>query len=189
MPLTPSTLAAPILLNLVGTAHLGIATPVLALGVATGITLWMPTVQVISVDTGTLGVGAGVVPILIVPSVLITNLTIGFKTFGLLGGMAPLTITGLGLGISTGMLLGLATTIHPTVGLGAGVCTFRAPPAAPMMIAGMTNAGMTGPSVAQLGSAIGMALDLTFATLVLPTPIVGPPSILPGAGAGTGTIV
>lgn len=189
MPLTPPGLTGPILVSLVATGHLGIATPQLASAVAAGITLWAPSVTAISVDTGLLGVGAGLVPLLVPPPLLLAGLTAGFAAFTLLGPIAPLTIIGLSTGISLGLLQGQVITAHPLVGVGAGVCAFKAPPAGPLMIAGFTSVGITGTSGTKLALAIGMALDIVFTTLVLPTPIVGAGAPFPSAGAGVGKIV
>lgn len=189
MPLTPPGLLAPIAANLIATGHLGIATPQLAAGVAAGIMLWSPLVQVISVDVGVLGAGTGLVPLLVPPPLLLAGLAVGFASFLLIGPIAPLTVQGLSQGISQGMLLGQVITVHPTVGIGGGVCTFKGPPAGPLMIAGFASVGLIGISAAQMANAVGLGLDIAFTTLVLPTPIVGSPSPFPSGGAGIGKIV
>jgi hypothetical protein len=189
MPLTPPGLIGPITANLVSTGHLGIATPQLAAGIAAGIMMWSPLVKVLTVDAGTLGVGAGVIPLVVPPPLLIAGLSAGFASFAMIGPIAPLTVIGLANGISLGMVQGQVITVHPGVGLGAGVCKFIAPPAAPMMIAGFASVGMVGFGAIQKASAIGMGLDIAFLSLVLPTPVAGPPSIVGGAGVGIGQIV
>jgi len=189
MPLTPPGLIGPILSNLVSTGHIGIATPQLAAGVAAGVMYWSPLVTVISVGAGTLGVGVGIIPFVVPPPLLLGSMAIGFASSALIGIFSPLTIVGLSTGLALGLIQGLVLTIHPTVGLGAGVCKFVAPPAGPLMLAGFASVGLIGLSAIQLANAIGMALDLTLLALVLPTPILGPPSILPGAGVGIGKLV
>jgi len=161
----------------------------LALGVGIGVTTWTQQIVVTSVDTGTLGAGVGVPIPVIVPPTIIANMITGFASFALIGIMSPLVATGIANGIILAYLQGLLITAHPGTGVGAGVAKFIAPPAAPTIIAGLASAGMIGLSVPQLGGAIGMGLDLTFLAMVMPVAIVGPPSPLPGGGAGIGKIV
>lgn len=189
MPLTPPGLSGALIPSLAASLMLGPAMPQLAQGVANGTVFWASqAATVTSVDTGTLGVGASFVPLIVPPPLLLANLLIAFTANGMLGPMAPLEATGLSIGLSLGLAQALLVGIHPTVGLGAGVAKITGT-AIPSMIAGFVSAGMKGPSAVQQATAIGMALDLTFAAFVLPIPIVGPPSIVPSAGVGTGKIV
>jgi hypothetical protein len=57
------------------------------------------------------------------------------------------------------------------------------------MLTGFASAGMNGIGAVKQASAIGIALDLIFAAYTIPVPILGSPSILPGAGVGIGKIV
>ena len=79
-------------------------------------------------------------------------------------------------------------TTHPSVGAGGGAAKFLAPPAAPSILQGFQQAGMKGGATDKKAKALGRALDMTFAVLVMPVGIVGPPSISPGAGSGFGGI-
>jgi hypothetical protein len=162
--------------------------PQLAQGVAMGVVLWANSGAVVTtVDTGTLGVGAGAVPLVVPSPLILGNLTTAFAAQAMLGPMAPLECVGLSNGLSLGLAEGLVVTTHPSVGVGAGVIKITGT-AIPSMISGFASAGMTGPGAVKQATAIGMALDLTFTEFVLPTPIVGPPSIVASAGVGTGKI-
>lgn len=189
MPLTPPGMSGALIPSLAASLMLGSAMPQLAQGVANGTVFWASQAAVVtSVDVGTLGVGASVAPFIVPPPLLLANLLIAFTAQGMLGPMAPLECTGLSVGISLGLAQAILTGIHPTVGAGAGVAKISGT-AIPSMLLGFASAGLHGPGAIKQATAIGMALDLTFAALLLPIPIVGPPSIVPSAGVGTGKIV
>lgn len=189
MPVTPPTMAGAIAPNLAASGSIGLSAPQLALGVGIGVATWTQQIVVSTVDTGTLGSGSGVpTPILIPPS-LIGNMLSGFASFGMTGILSPALATALANGIMLGYLQGLLVTSHPTVGVGAGVAKFSAPAAGPSIIAGLGSAGMSGQQVPKIGGAIGMGLDLSFASLVMPVAIVGAPSPSSGGGVGVGKIV
>lgn len=189
MPLTPPGLAGVLIPALVASAQLGIAVPQFCLGVGTGVTLFAQASTVTSIDTGTLGVGVSVLPLLVPQPLLLTSMLSGFAATGTIGVMAPLLAVGLANGLSLGFLQGLVTMTHPGVGLGAGVAKVIAVGAVPSMIAGFAAAGMVGPAAVKMATAIGIALTLTFAVYILPVPILGPPNIVPGAGVGIGKII
>jgi hypothetical protein len=189
MPLTPPGLTGAVLAGLTASGFIGTAASQLALGVATGIVTWATSAAIVtSVDTGTLGVGAGTIPLVVPPPLLLGNLLVGFTAMAQIGVMAPVECAGLSIGISTGLAQGLVVTVHPGVGLGAAVVKIAGVSVA-SMITGFAAAGLHGTSAIQHATAIAMGLDLTIAELVLPSPIVGPPSIVPFAGVGTGKIV
>jgi len=189
MPITPPGAAAVIAPNLLAVGMLGTAMPQFALGVGTGLSLWAPTVTVTSIDVGTLGVGTGLGPVLIPPPLLLANLLISFTATGIMGVMAPLKALGLSNGISLALAQGVVQTINPIIGAGAGIAKFIPPPAIPQMIAGFAAVGMTGTSIVQMATAIGMALMQTFAVYVTPIVIVGAGSPTAGGGIGSGSIV
>jgi hypothetical protein len=189
MPLTPVGLSAVLIPNLVGAGMLGTGLPQYALGVSNGVVLYNLQLKVITVDAGTLGAGVGLLPLLVPQPLLLSGLFAGFAAQALIGPMAPPLAIGLANGLSLGLVQGLVTTVHPTVGVGACVARFVGPSAVPSMIAGFASAGMVGPGATKKASAIGIALDIVFQAFTLPIPIVGPPSILPGGGAGFGTVV
>lgn len=189
MPITPVGLVGTILPSLASVAMTGISVPQLATGVAAGIMLWNPLIKVASVDVGTLGAGAGTGPVIVPPPALLGAMLSSFAASGLIGIMSVPLATGLSLGIATGYAQGLIVTVNPGVGVGTGVAKIIPPPAVPSMIAGFAVAGLIGISSVQLATAIGLALTITFAALVLPIVIAGPASPLPGAGSGIGQIV
>ena len=190
MPLTPPGIAGVLVPALVGSGMLGTNVPQLALGIGIGVTLWTQSLTVSTVDAGTLGAGLGFLPCVIPPPLLIGGMLSGFAAAGISGVVMPLLATGIGTGLATAFASqGVITTVHPTVGVGTGVCSFPGPSAVPFLISGLTSAGLTGTSVTQLGTGIGTGLDIGFAAFVIPIPILGAPSPAPSAGAGSGKIV
>jgi len=57
------------------------------------------------------------------------------------------------------------------------------------MIAGLKGVGFVGISTEQLANAVGMALDITFASLIMAIPIVGSASPTGASGTGIGNIL
>lgn len=191
MPVTPVGAASVITPNLIVVGMLGTGVPQFSLGLGHGLTLWAPSMPVKTVDTGSLGVGVGTVPLVVPPPLLLVNLLVAFTTMGLMGVMAPLKCQGLSVGMSLAFAQGIVTTTHPMVGTGACVCSFTppAPPiAVPIFVQGFALAGVTGTSIVQLSTAISMALFQTFTSYVLPSPIVGSASPTAGGGVGFGSI-
>jgi len=192
MPLNPPALAAAFLTpNLLSTGNIGMGVPKFAMGVAVGVCQYL-TVQakVATVDAGVLGVGTSIMPLLVVPTLLQGGLYAGFSSMGILGPLSPLLITGLTNGLVTGWTaLALLQTNHPGIGVGAGVARITGPSAVPAMLAGFASMGMTGDGPVKTATAIGIALDITFAAFVEPIPIVGTPSIVGGAGVGFGSVI
>lgn len=192
MPLNPPALAAGFLVpNLISVGNIGTGVPKLAMGIAIGVTQFL-TLQskVTTVDAGSLGVGTSIMP-LIVPSPLLQGgLFSGFSSMGILGPMAPLTILGITNGLVTGWLaLALLQTNHPGIGVGAGVARIVGPSAVPAMLLGFSAMGMIGDGPVKMATAIGLALDITFASFFQPVPIVGSASPAGGAGIGFGSIL
>ena len=189
MALTPPTLAGTLIPNLAATGHLGVSMPQFALGVANGVLQWFQVLVVATADTGQLGAGAGVVPLIVPQPVLLAAMSSTFPASGITGIMAPLTILGLSNGLSLGFAQGQVLTTHPMIGVGTGVCTFKGPPAVPSRLAGFASAGLVGTGMVQIATALGVALTTVFSSLVLPTPIAGAGSPASGAGTGTGKIL
>lgn len=190
MPIALPAMTGTLTANLLATALVGKDTPKLANGVATGLMYWVPTIRATSIDTGSVGVGVGTpIPLVVPQPVLLGFLLANIPPAGFTGLFAPSLILGLANGLALTFLQMLVSTIHPGIGSGAGVVTFRAPPAAIPMVAGFASAGLVGESSPKLAAAIGRALDASFATLVLPIAIVGSASPVPGVGAGTGSLV
>lgn len=188
MPLTPLNVAAAITPALAAAGGAGQGAPQFANGLAIGICMWVPQITVSTVDTGTLGVGAGSAPLLVGSETLGLNMLAGFASFNMIGTMGPTIATGLANGLALAFGQGLVVTTHPSVGVGSAVAKFFAPPAAPVLVAGFAAAALNGQSLTQLAGAIGQALDVTFASLVMPIPVVGAASPTAGGGSGVGKI-
>lgn len=190
MPLTPVGAAAILTPALVSCGQLGIAVPQLALGVGTGMSVFAKASVIVSINGGTLGPGVTTLPFLVPQPLLLASLLGSFAGSGILGVMAPLLATGLANGMSVAFLQGLVTMVQ-IVGVGAGVAKVIPAGAVPAFIGGFAAAGLTGKSAVQLATAIGIAMNITFAAYVFPVPIVGAPSIVPVAGVPSviGTIV
>lgn len=192
MPLAPPLTAPLIAAQLVSVGDIGISSAQLALAVATGLELYASSgLTVASVDAGTLGAGVGTgVGIILPPPVLIGTLTAAFASHGILGLMAAPTAIGLGTGISLALQTALISTVSAGVGVGAGVATLVPNPgaSAAAFLAGFAAAGLIGIMSPLMAAAIAMGFDLAAPSGIGPVVIAGPPSIVPGAGAGVGLI-
>jgi hypothetical protein len=192
VPLNPPALATAFLApNLLAVGNIGMGMPKYAMGVAMGVCNYLTIpAKVVTIDTGVLGVGTSIMPLIVPPPLLQGALYSGFSSMGILGPMAPLLINGLTNGLTTGWLaLALLQTNHPGIGVGAGVARIVAPPAAPFMLAGFASMGMVGDGPVKMATALGIALDITFAAFFEPVPIVGSPSPVGGAGVGFGSVI
>lgn len=189
MPITPvssATLAA----NLAASAIVGVGVPKYTSGVISGLSRWVPLIKVQTQDAGSGGSGTNIpLPVLIPTPLLLINLTTGMSSMNLLGVMAPIFLLGLANGLTAVFLQTLIKTQHVGVGTGAGVATFKAPPAFPSIIAGFASAGMVGQAASRKAQALGIGLDRTFASLFLPVAIVGTASPTAATGRGFGSIV
>jgi hypothetical protein len=189
MPITPPGLTATITGGLLSAGMLGIAVPQLAAGIANGVSIWLPTVTVMTVDAGVLGAGVGVLPFVVPLPLVLSSLMTAYAANGQLGVMAPLEASGLANGLVLGFLQGLIVTTHPGVGVGVGVARLLGPPAFPSLMQGFASAGITGQGAVLKANAISMAFDMIFAVYVTPIPIVGSVSPFPAGGAGFGNIL
>lgn len=189
MPLTPPGIAATLAPALSAAGVLGTSVPQYALGIGVGVCQWAQQVVVLSIDTGTLGVGASTGPLLVPTPSLLQNLLASFAAMGLAGTMAAPLATGIANGLTLAFAQALVLVSHPSVGVGASVNTFQAGTAAPFMLAGFASVGFHGTYMSNIATAIGLALDTTFRALVLPLLIVGSVSPMASTGAGIGKIV
>jgi hypothetical protein len=189
MPLVPFAMAGVLTPALLGVGMLGLATPKFSLGVSIGVAQWLKAVTVTTTDAGSLGVGSGQLPLIVPQPILLTNILTSMASLGLAGVMMPLKSLGLSVGLTGGLVLGLIKTTHPTVGAGTGVAKFSPTPAPPFIVAGLAQAGLVGPSVVKIATAIGMGLNKTFLLMALPIPIVGAASPSAGAGVGFGVVI
>lgn len=190
MPLSPAQAVSTLVPALAGVTIIGTGVPTLAQGIGIGLSAWTPTITIVTADVGSVGQGKGTpTPILLLPPILVGNLTAGFSAYGILGLMAPAFIQGLASGLAQLYLQSFTNTVHASVGSGAGTAAFIPPPAAPPMISGFASVGMTGEGGIKTASAIARGIENTFRTLILPQPIVGAAGPAPSAGVGTGFIV
>lgn len=190
MPLSSTILAPTLAVNLAAVLHIGTGMPRFAKGIANGVVGYLEKVSVTTVDTGTLGVGTSLTPLVIVQQALLNTLLIGFAAQEILGPLAPFTAQGISNGLALGVsALAFQKTDHPTVGSGTGVMRITGGSAIPFMIQGFKDAGLSGEGSRKQATAIGIGLDIYFAAFVMPIPIVGPASTFASAGVGSGRIV
>ena len=175
--------------GLASSGFTGVGIPQLAAGIASGVLLWLPQVQVISADTGTAGAGTTTFPLFIPPPLLTAALLSAYPASSHLGIFAPLEATALGLGLASGFAQGLIVMAHPGVGVGTGIAKFVGPPALPSLVAGMASAGLVGIFTPLKAQAISQALLTVFSAYVIPVPIVGPSSPIASTGVGVGKVV
>lgn len=188
MPITPLSVVTAITPALAAAGGGGQGAPQLATGLGIGVSNWIQQITVSTADTGTLGVGSSTAPLLVPSLTLTENMLAGFATHGMVGAMGPAIAAGLANGFVLAFAQGVVVTTHPSVGVGSAVAKFIAPPAAPFLAAGFVAAGMNGQALPQLADAIGLAFDLTFASLVMPLAVVGAASPTAGGGSGVGKI-
>jgi len=193
MPVTSAITTPLFLANLASSALVGISTPQLALAVATGFEIYCGSgLMVNSIDVGTLGAGAGLgVGMILAPPALIGSFTSTFAASGLLGIMAPSLIIALATSFSLVLAQAEVITVSAGVGVGTGVSSLIPNPASSLAAytAGFAAAGLVGLSSIQLITAISLGFDTVAPTALGVVVIAGPPSILPGAGKGTGILL
>ncbi len=189
MPFTPTAATGILFGSIISAGNIGTGVMKLATGVAFGTDAWLHTVNVTTIDTGTVGAGVGVIPFLVPQPLLLGTLTAGFADQNILGISAPLLILGLANGLSLALATGLITTTHPSVGTGTGVVTFSAGPATQAMIAGFNAQGMNTPVSQKLAIAISQGLNSALSSFVTVTPIAGASGPVASSGTGSGTII
>jgi hypothetical protein len=142
-----------------------------------------------TVDTGTLGIGKGTGVFAVPSPALVTALLAAYAVNNHRGPMSPLEAMGIGNGLSTGLVQGLISTAHPSVGVGGGVAKIVGPLAFPSLIQGFSSVGITGQVASLKASAISSALLVVTQALLLPVVIVGSASQFASGGAGFGKII
>ncbi len=155
----------------------------------------LSTAQVQTVDAGTAGAGTGVSKVIGINPGALTPMMIGqFASQGLIGPYSA----GLARAISTAfctwfLASNQTSTVHSGVGLGVGngKVIGLSPSAMGNMIRGMMAAnGLLGTYSPKIATAVGTAIaSHVLAMGVVVTPILGPPSIAPGAGSGFGKVL
>lgn len=192
MPLN-AIVTTPIFLSML-TSNLivGIQAPRLALALASGLEIYAGSgLKVQSIDTGTAGsgIGTGIGVTITVPA-LVGGFTASFASRSILGIMSPLMINALSLSFALIMQQGIVNTVSAGVGVGAGVTKLIPNPVASLaaFTAGFASAGLTGPGLPPMISAIAQGFDTAASTAVGVVAIAGPPSPIPSAGTGFGII-
>lgn len=189
MPATPAGIAGLVASNIASAGMAGMDAPKIATGIGIGVSAWVATIVVQTVDVGTAGTGAGGPMPVTIPGTLLGNMQTGFSAAGLVGQFAAPLASGLASGLTQAFLQALIVTTHVGVGSGSGVAKFVASSAVGPVAAGLASAGVVGQFASQLATAVGIALDLTFASLVIPLPIVGTASPTAASGTGVGKII
>jgi len=189
MPLVAPILSATITTGIFSVGLIGPAVPKFGSGLGTGIALWVQQLKVITVDTGAVGLGKGLAPLIVPQNLLMSSLLAAYAVNGQLGVMAPLEATGISNGLFMGFGQGLISTTHPSVGVGAAIARISGPPAFSSIMQGFSSVGITGSGASEKASAISMALGIVLQTLVLPVAIVGAGGPSPSAGSGYGSII
>lgn len=193
MPLDPITVGGIMRVSLAGVGMIGSGSSMLSLGLTNALCTYGKTsMNVSTIDVGTLGAGKGVgIGVFVPQPVLLSALLATLPAFGIFG----ISMPQLALGISTGYSLALSSaivnTFHPSVGVGTGKLQIM--PNTVAAISVFTQmflaAGMTGPSVVPLATAVAKALDATLPLALGAVVIGGSPSIVPSAGSGFGKLL
>lgn len=162
----------------------------MALAVGNGMTLALRAVTVTTADVGTVGVGAGTGVPFLEPNAATSFFSIGLASSGVSG---PSSVQlALAYGASLSLIVSTATsvTVHPAVGTGAGVMTvIPSGTATSIFLGALSSSGMTGAFVANLANALGSAFEMCMPIITGPVAIVGPPSVIPISGIGTGVFL
>lgn len=191
MPMDPGTLTPIILFNLVSAGLIGPSTVQLAGGLANGLSIYAETtITFQSVDAGTLGAGTGLGAGVLMPPVIAQSMIASFLAHGIIGPFSIPTATGIANGFQLCFALAIVQTVSAGVGLGAGVgfCIPSPGASAGIFSAAFKSAGMVGPGADNLAAAVSTGLDIVLPACIAPVVVVGPPSILPGVGVGTGKL-
>lgn len=189
MPISSAGLTGAIIGGLSSVGFTGTGMPKLAQGIANGLFNWIRSLQVITVDAGTLGAGTGILPWFVPTPLITSNMLAAYAAVGHIGSMAPREATGLGTGLGIGFAQGVMQTTHPTVGVGTGVAKVVGGPALPFLLTGFSGVDIKGTAAVQKASAISIALTNVLAVFTLPIPIVGAPTPAGSSGVGQGRIL
>jgi hypothetical protein len=192
MSLNPGTLIPIMQGALASFGIIGIYSPMLATGLANGLSLYATTgIRVVTVDTGTVGSGTGIGTSIILPSPAIATAMSGtFPSHTIAGIYAPTLIGAISLGFMQSFVIALVTTVDPSVGVGVGVVKLVPNPAVSSMsfISGFIAAGIVGIYSSVLAQAVAEGLDIALLSATGVTVIAGPPSPSPSSGIGIGTL-
>jgi hypothetical protein len=147
--------------------------------------------EVVTKDVGTLGQGAGTGVLFLPAALSISVISRNFKAAKLLGPIPEDTARGLATGFSICVSIGLAQTIHPTVGVGTASVNGIIPKfsAVPICQGAFSAALLNGQEAKKMAAALGAAMDELCSSIVGQLVIAGSPSPIPSGGAGYGKII
>ncbi len=192
MPIDPGTTTPIFTACLLSNGQIGPGIGQLAAGLALGLFQYAQAgISVNSIDAGTLGVGTGIGPSIILSQpLLLQSLLASFTGHGIIGPMMPAQANAVATGMSASFALALVQTLNPLVGVGAGKLQLTPNGTGSVVFAAaFLQSGLGGPQSSKLATAVGLALDAVIATAIGVIAIVGPPNIVPGAGIGIGKII
>src|SRR5271157_2787297 len=187
MPIDPGTTTPIFIASLAANAQIGSSATQLASGLAFGLFQYTQSGMIVtSIDAGTLGVGIGIGPsVILAEPILLAALTASFIGHGIVGPIMPLQANAVALGVSASLALAIINTISPLVGLGAGKLQLIPNGTGGLIFtAAFKEAGLIGSSSMNMATAIGLALDAVMPSATGVIAIVGPPSIAPGVCIG-----
>jgi hypothetical protein len=192
MPLDPLSVTAVMEPSMVGVGMLGSGHFSLVSGLSNALSRY--STQAVSVSVGVAGTaGVGSVfgfGIVIPPGAFLGILFASLQANGI-NGMSSLQLaTGISSGFTLAYAQAIVTATSPTVGAGAGVASLAPNPSVSTDIfySEFIGAGMTGSAVRPLARAVSGGLDSILASCFGPVVVVGPPSIAPSAGIGSGRL-
>ena len=193
MPLVIPALQAILLANFGGNAILGISSPQLATAIATGfVTYAQSALLATSVDVGTLGAGTGTALTIILPAPTMVGPLIGtLAAAGVNGEMKIPLANAIANAISIALAGAQALLVNTGVGVGTGKLTLVPNPGAsvPLMVTAFAGSALIGVSAAGMAAAVAQGIDAGLPSATGIVVIAGPPSIVPGAGVGTGKVL
>lgn len=169
--------------SLLSTGLKGERTPELGMKVASGLVLWVSSIEVKTTDRGFRGEGNGSQALAVPQFTLFQNLLEAASAQGMKGSYMPPLMLGFANGLAEAFARMLVRTRHPTVGRGSASAKFSAPPAGDPLSVGFGTEAPVG-----IAAVIGAGLDKTFASLVVPISIVGSASFASASGTGAGKI-
>jgi len=193
MPLDPISVGGIIRVSLLSAGIVGTGSSQLCLGLTNALCTYSKSAMVVTtIDVGTLGVGKGIGAGVILPQpVLAAALAANLPANMVAGLSVPQLVLGISTGYSMALMTAIINTMHPSVGVGSGKLQIYPNTAAAIGIftSAFLAAGMTGPSVVPLATAVARSLDAVLPTAIGVVVIAGPPNIVPGAGVGSGKLV
>ena len=193
MPLVLPAVQSLLLANLAGNTIFGVSSPLLATAVATGFVTYAQTSLIAtSVDVGTAGIGAGVAPVISLPSAQIIGPMIAALTAaGVNGPSKPQLANAISQTLSASLLTAQIVTVNTGVGVGTGKATLvpNSAVSVPLMIAAFTGSLLIGTASVRLATGIAQGIDAVLPSATAVLAIAGPPSPIPSSGVGVGKVL